>query len=147
MLPCKQMPFGKEIETARRAAERAAELALRHQAAGITAETKPDESPVTIADRECEKLIAGLLEEAFPQDGILGEEGSRKESTNGRRWIIDPIDGTRDFVRGNPLWSVLIGLEEDREVIAGVVHLPLLGYTCWASRGGGAYRTDARMQV
>ena len=141
------MPFSKEIETARKAAERAAALALRHQAAGIRAETKPDGSPVTVADRECERLIAGLLEDAFPDDGILGEEGACKESGNGRRWIVDPIDGTRDFVRGNPLWGVLIGLEDGGEVEAGVVHLPLLGYTCWASRGGGAFRNGTRIRV
>jgi len=145
------MGFGKEIEVARKAAVRAAALALRHQSAGIRAESKPDDSPVTIADRECERLIAGMLEEAFPDDGILGEEGARRESKSGRRWIIDPIDGTRDFVRGNPLWSVLIGLEEERaghgEIVAGVVHLPLLSQTCWAARGGGAFRNDTPMRV
>lgn len=141
------MPFEREIEIARKAAGRAASLALRYQAAGIQAETKSDDSPVTVADRECERLIAGLLEEAFPADGILGEEGSRKESTSGRRWIVDPIDGTRDFLRGNPLWSVLIGLEDNSEIVAGIVHLPLLGHTCWASRGGGAFRNDTKMHV
>ncbi len=141
------MSFCQEIETARRAAERSAELALRYQTTGISAENKPDDSPVTIADKECEKLIAKLLEESFPDDGILGEEGSRKESKNGRRWIIDPIDGTRDFVRGNPLWSVLIALEKDGVVEAGVVHLPLMGNTCWGSRGGGSFRNDMRLRV
>ncbi len=141
------MGFGREIDVARKAAVRSSALALRHQAAGISAESKPDDSPVTIADRECEKLIAGMLEEAFPDDGMLGEEGTRKESKSGRRWIIDPIDGTRDFVRGNPLWSVLIGLEEAGETVAGVVHLPLLSQTCWASRGGGAFRNDVPMHV
>ncbi len=141
------MPFSQEIETARRIADQSAKLALRHQKAGISAENKPDDSPVTIADKECEKLIAKMLEEAFPEDGILGEEGSRKESKNGRRWIIDPIDGTRDFVRGNPLWSVLIALEEQGEVQAGVVHLPLMGSTCWGARGLGSFRNDARLRV
>ena len=144
------MPYSQEIETARRIADVSAKLALRHQKAGIQAEYKPDDSPVTIADKECEKLIAKMLEEAFPEDGILGEEGSRKESRNGRRWIVDPIDGTRDFVRGNPLWSVLIALEQDGEVQAGVVHLPLMGQTgstCWASRGGGAFRNGIRLRV
>src|ERR1700683_4995797 len=114
MLPCWEMPFRQEIETARRIADLSAKLALRHQKAGISAENKPDDSPVTVADKECEKLIAKMLEEVFPDDGILGEEGSRKESRNGRRWIIDPIDGTRDFVRGNALWSVLISIEQER---------------------------------
>lgn len=141
------MPYSQEIETARRIADLSAKLALRHQKAGISAENKPDDSPVTIADKECEKLIAKMLEEAFPEDGMLGEEGSSKESKNGRRWIVDPIDGTRDFVRGNPLWSVLIALEKDGEVQAGVVHLPLMGNTCWGSRGGGAFRNDMRLKV
>jgi histidinol-phosphatase len=141
------MPFSQEIETARRIADLSTKLALRHQKAGIFAENKPDDSPITIADKECEKLIAKMLEEAFPDDGILGEEGSRKESKNGRRWIIDPIDGTRDFVRGNPLWSVLIALEEQGEVQAGVVHLPLMGNTCWGARGSGSFRNDVRLRV
>lgn len=141
------MPFEKEIEVARRAAERAAKLALRHQAAGVRAETKADDSPVTIADQECERLIARVMEETFPEDGVLGEEGSRKESKSGRRWIIDPIDGTRDFLRGNPLWSVLIALEDHGEIAAGVVHLPLLQQTCWGMRGGGSYRNDVRLRV
>ncbi len=147
MLPCWEMLYSQEIETARRIADLSAKLALSYQKKGIRAENKPDESPVTIADKECEKLIAKMLEEAFPEDGILGEEGSSKESRNGRRWIVDPIDGTRDFVRGNPLWSVLIALEKDGEVQAGVVHLPLMGNTCWGSRGGGAFRNDIRLKV
>ena len=141
------MPFEMEIEVARRAAERAAEMALGYQKKGVRAETKPDDSPVTVADKECEKLIAAMLEETFPDDGILGEEGSRKESKTGRRWIIDPIDGTRDFLRGNPLWSVLIALEDRGETAVGVVHLPLMGATCWGSRGGGSYRNDTRLRV
>jgi histidinol phosphatase-like enzyme (inositol monophosphatase family) len=141
------MNFGAEIEVARRAAERSAALALRHQAAGVRAEAKPDQSPVTQADRECERLICSLLEEAFPDDGILGEEGARKESRSGRRWIIDPIDGTRDFVRGNPLWSVLIGLEQDGVVQAGVAHLPIFEDLYYAARGAGAYRNDSPIRV
>jgi histidinol-phosphatase len=141
------MAFDEEIEIARRAAGRSAELALRHQSAGVIAESKPDDSPVTMADRECERLIASVLDEAFPDDGILGEEGAHKESRSGRRWIIDPIDGTRDFLRGDPLWGVLIGLEDGGEVAAGVVHLPMLGQTSWASRGGGAFRNDRRLRV
>ena len=147
MLPCWEMPFSQEIETARKIADLSANLALRHQKAGIFVENKPDDSPVTIADKECEKLIAKMLEESFPDDGILGEEGSRKDSKNGRRWIVDPIDGTRDFVRGNPLWSVLIALEEHGEVQAGVVHLPLMGNTCWGARGLGSFRNDVRLHV
>lgn len=131
----------KELEVAAEAAEKAAELALKYQP-GIVAEAKPDRSPVTQADRECERMIARLLNDAFPDDGVLGEEGASAESRNGRRWIIDPIDGTRDYVRGNPLWANLIALEAGGDVVVGVVNLPVLGKLYTGSRGGGAYSND-----
>jgi histidinol-phosphatase len=130
--------WNKELETAIEASKKAAELAIRMQS-GVVAETKPDNSPVTQADRECERTIARMLAETFPEDGVLGEEGSSAASTNGRKWIIDPIDGTRDYVRGNPLWANLIALEVDGEVVAGVANLPLLGRLYSGSRGGGAF--------
>jgi histidinol phosphatase-like enzyme (inositol monophosphatase family) len=128
-----------ELEVAIQAVKQAADVALRYQP-GIVAEQKPDNSPVTQADRECERLIARILTDAFPDDGLLGEEGARAESRSGRRWIIDPIDGTRDYVRGNPLWANLIALEKSDTVVVGVVNLPVLGFTYTASRGGGAFR-------
>ena len=140
------MTWSKELEVAAQAARKAAEVALRMQP-GITSESKSDHSPVTPADRECERLIAGILNEAFPDDGILGEEGARAESRSGRRWIIDPIDGTRDYLRGNALWANLIALEVADEVMVGVVNLPMLGTLYKASREGGAYRNDSRMHV
>jgi histidinol phosphatase-like enzyme (inositol monophosphatase family) len=139
-------PWSKELAVAVRAARQAAELAIRLQP-GIVAETKSDNSPVTQADRECERLIAGMLTDSFPGDGLLGEEGARGESANGRRWIVDPIDGTRDYVRGNPLWANLIALEADGEVVAGVVNLPLLGKLYVASRGGGAFLNDTPIRA
>jgi histidinol-phosphatase len=128
------------------AAKKAAELALEYQP-NIVAETKPDSSPVTQADRECERMIARILSEAFPGDGIFGEEGARAESRSGRRWIVDPIDGTRDYVRGNPLWANLIALEADDGVVVGVVNLPVLGKLYVASRGGGAYYNGSRIHA
>jgi histidinol-phosphatase len=130
--------YTKELEVAMEAARKAAELALQYQP-GIVAETKPDKSPVTRADRECEQMIARMLSDAFPGDGVLGEEGARAEAYSGRRWIIDPIDGTRDYVRGNPLWANLIALEADGDVVVGVVNLPVLGQVYSAGRGGGAH--------
>lgn len=141
-----EVPWRREVEVAVQAARQAAELALRYQP-GIVAETKSDNSPVTEADRACERLIAQILSEAFPEDGLLGEEGTRAESRSGRRWIIDPIDGTRDYVRGNPLWANLIALEEGKEVVAGVVNLPMLGNLYSASRGGGAFRNGSPVRV
>jgi histidinol-phosphatase len=140
------MTWLMELDVAVQAARKAAEVALRLQP-GITSESKADDSPVTPADRECERLIAGILSDAFPDDGILGEEGARLESRSGRRWIIDPIDGTRDYLRGNQLWANLIALEVEDEVQLGVVNLPMLGSLYVASRQGGAYRNDARMNV
>ena len=128
------------------ASQKAAALALRYQP-NIVAETKPDKSPVTQADRECERMIASMLTAAFPEDGILGEEGASVETRGGRRWIIDPIDGTRDYVRGNPLWANLIALEKDGDVVVGVVNLPVLAKLCSATRGGGAHCNGSRMHA
>jgi histidinol-phosphatase len=138
--------WSKELEVAVRASKQAVELALRYQA-GIVADTKPDISPVTRADRECEQLIARILSDAFPKDGLLGEEGTNVESRSGRRWIIDPIDGTRDYLRGNPLWSNLIGLEVGADVVVGVVNLPGLGSLYSARRDGGAFRNNSPIHV
>ena len=88
-----------------------------------------------------------MLSEAFPDDGILGEEGARAEARSGRRWIIDPIDGTRDYVRGNPLWANLIALEAGGDVVVGVVNLPVLGKLYTASRGGGAHCNGSRIHA
>jgi histidinol phosphatase-like enzyme (inositol monophosphatase family) len=137
------MGFEKELAVARDAAARAGELALEYFRAGVAAEDKADDSPVTVADRECEKVFVKLLSEAFPEDGFLGEEGAGVEGRSGRRWIIDPIDGTRDFVRRNRLWCNLIGLEVDGVVEVGVCTFPALGNQYWAVRGGGAWRSDA----
>jgi histidinol phosphatase-like enzyme (inositol monophosphatase family) len=141
------MRFEKELDVARNVAAQAGRLALEHQAHGFEAESKPDFSPVTSADRASEQLICSLLEEAFPEDGILGEEGAAKESRSGRRWIIDPIDGTRDFVRGIPTWGVLVGLEADGDVLVGACNLPALGDLYSAVRGAGAYRNDAPIRI
>lgn len=110
-------------------------------------ETKADLSPVTIADRESERLISGILAEAFPEDGLLGEEGGGKPSSSGRRWIVDPIDGTRDFLRGLPYWAVLIALESGDGVDLGVCHFPALNVTYHAARGNGAWRNDTRIRI
>ncbi len=135
------MTFGRDI------ARKAGDLALHYREDGIGFDAKADESPVTIADRECEKLIVAGLQEAFPEDGLLGEEGALKSSTNRRKWIIDPIDGTRDFIRGTRAWSVLIGLEEADEVVAGFAYFPATGEMFSASKGGGAFWDDRKISV
>jgi len=128
-------------------AQEAGALALDYQRRGVAAETKSDESPVTAADIACERLIVETIAREFPDDGVLGEEGAQRESRSGRRWIIDPIDGTRDFVRGIPLWAVLIGLEESGRVVAGTAHCPGQNALLWAARGQGAWANGSRIQV
>jgi len=141
------MNWQKEIDFARLMAEAAGQNAVRIRESGIVAEAKADDSPVTIADRENERLIREAIEGEFPLDGLVGEEGSSKQGESGRRWIIDPIDGTRDFVRGNRFWCVLIALAEAEEPVAGVAHFPLLGETYWAARGGGSHCNEERLHV
>jgi len=141
------MNYQKEIDFARRLADMAGRNAARIRENGVTAETKADNSPVTVADRENEKLIREAIEHEFPRDGVLGEEGSSKDGNSGRRWIVDPIDGTRDFVRGNRFWCVLIAIAEADEPAAGVAHFPMLGETYWAARGGGSWRENERLHV
>jgi len=139
--------FQKELETGASIARGAGEIALRYYRTGIPFEAKSDDSPVTRADRECEEFIVRELERAFPDDGLLGEEGAQKASRSGRRWIVDPIDGTRDFVRGNPAWANLIGLEADGEVVAGFANMPALGELFTAARGGGAFVNGQRIRA
>ena len=134
------MAFEKELQLARDLGRSAGQLALAHLRRGITAEDKPDGTPVTVADRECERLIVDAVQHAFPDDGLLGEEGSAKDAPNRRRWIVDPIDGTRDFLRGNHLWCNLIALEAAGTVELGVCTFPMLNESYWAVRGGGAWR-------
>jgi histidinol-phosphatase len=139
--------YAKELAFGRDVAKRAGQLALRYREGGIGVEIKSDESPVTVADKECEKLIVGAIDETFPEDGVLGEEGATKESNNKRKWIVDPIDGTRDFIRGTKAWSVLIGLEEAGEVVAGFAYFPATGDMYSASKGGGAYYNEEPIHV
>jgi histidinol-phosphatase len=134
-------------EAALEAAHQAGALALRYFDADVAVEWKKDHSPVTIADLEAESLLRSTLLQAFPDDGFLGEEQGEKTGTSGYRWIIDPIDGTRNFVRGIPLWATLVGLEYRNEQIAGVVAVPALGQTFRALRGDGAYRGERRIRV
>ena len=108
---------------------------------------KADNSPVTIADRGAEQLIRGLVSKHFPNDGFLGEEFGDQPGSSGFRWIIDPIDGTKSFVRHVPLWGTLVGLEYNGEQIGGVVYIPVFRQMYRALRGDGAYLDDHRIRV
>lgn len=115
----------------------------RFGAVDLRVETKPDLTPATDADLDAERLLRARLGEARPQDSVFGEEfGGTKEFT-GRQWVVDPIDGTKNFVRGVPVWSTLIALLVDGVPVVGVVSAPALGRRWWAGQGQGAFTSFA----
>jgi histidinol-phosphatase len=129
----------RHLQAAVAAARAAGEIAMRHFRTDLAVETKPDHSPVTEADRACERRIVEILLSEFPDYGLCGEEQGEQPGKTARRWIIDPIDGTKSFVRGIPFFATLIGLEQDGEIVLGVVHAPAMGELLFATKGGGAY--------
>jgi histidinol-phosphatase len=116
----------------------AGRLTLGYFQTGLHPDYKSDDTPVTIADKKAEELIRGAIEKAYPDHGIVGEEYGEKEGTD-IRWFIDPIDGTKSFMRGVPLYGVLIGLEIEGRIEVGVAHFPALGETVYAASGLGCY--------
>jgi histidinol-phosphatase len=134
------------VAAAVEAARAAGEIAMKYYHGDFQVTIKPDQTPVTQADREAEQAIKTVLRRAFPGHGFLGEEWG-EEGPKDRRWIIDPIDGTRNFIRRVPIWAVLIGLEEAGEVTAGVVFNPASNEMFWARRGDGAWADGERLRV
>ena len=134
------------LDAVTEAARAAGEIALKYYRSGFDVTIKPDLTPVTQADREAEQVIVEILRRAFPDHGFLGEEFGERGSRE-RRFIIDPIDGTKNFVRRIPVWATLIALEEAGEITAGVVHNPVTGELYTARRGGGAFLNGERIRV
>jgi histidinol-phosphatase len=129
------------------AAKIAGQLALRHFDTNIAVETKADLSPVTVADRDAEQSLRERLGKLFPGDGFLGEEFGDTPGSTGFRWIIDPIDGTRSFIRDIPIWATLVSLEYRSEQIMGICYMPAMNLMYRALRGDGAFRDDRRIHV
>ncbi|MFO0830699.1 MAG: inositol monophosphatase family protein [Phycisphaerales bacterium] len=128
------------LTLARQAADDAGTNAMRlYQSPALTASDKADGSPVTSADKEGETIIRRVINAQFPDDAILGEEFPETHGSSGYRWVIDPIDGTRSFIRGQPTFAVLIGIEHAGRVVGGVASFPALQETLWASAGAGAW--------
>lgn len=126
---------------------RAGLATLAHFQTGIAARTKPDATPVTDADQAAERLVRELITTRYPNDGILGEEYGAERAGASRRWILDPIDGTSTFVRGVPLYGVLLALEVEGEASLGVMHFPALQETVYAARGEGCWWNGRRALV
>jgi len=135
-----------DLDFAVEVAWRAGRATLAHYQTGIVADAKPDRSPVTAADRAAESIARTLITQRHPHDAILGEEEGESGS-GARRWILDPIDGTRTFVRGVPLYGVMLALEQDDDIVLGVLHFPVLGETVYAARGLGCWWNGRRARV
>jgi histidinol-phosphatase len=125
------------LDVAVAAAEAGGARTLAYFNRGTPVEWKADGTPVTRADREAEQAMRAVIERSFPDHAILGEEEGVTRPGATVRWIIDPLDGTRTFVRGVPLYGTLVGVEIDGEPVVGVIHLPALAETVAAARGAG----------
>ena len=117
----------------------------RFRATDLRVDTKPDLTPVTDADRAVERMMREQIARDRPGEGVLGEEEG--DDGGSVRWIVDPIDGTKNFSRGIPVWASLIALERDGRVVCGVASAPALGHRWWAARGEGAFRDGERIEV
>ncbi len=136
------------LEFALDVARQAGELILGYfQADALAVESKRDSSPVTEADRGAEQLIRAQIQRHFGGDGILGEEFGETKSANGFRWILDPVDGTKSFIHGVPLFGTLIGLEFEERIVLGVCRMPALDEVIYATLGEGAWWRSAREPV
>jgi histidinol phosphatase-like enzyme (inositol monophosphatase family) len=135
------------LDFAQDAAWQAGKITLSYFGTGITPELKSDQTPVTIADRQAEQRLRAIIEARFPDHGILGEEFGETNPGSRFRWILDPIDGTKSFVQGVPLYGVLVGLERDGEPALGVCNLPALGEMIAAAHGLGCTVNGRRAAV
>ncbi|HSU14552.1 inositol monophosphatase family protein [Longimicrobium sp.] len=134
------------MDFAARTLRAAGELTLAHFGRAAV-EYKSNQTEVTAADLAAEAHVRAAIAEAFPEDGILGEEEDDVPSRSGRRWIVDPIDGTRSFAVGVPLYSMLLALEEDGAPVLGCIHLPVTRQTLVAATGAGAWMNGERARV
>ncbi len=129
--------FDGELELALRMAREAGKIILSHFNTGLAVETKADNSPVTLADKKSEEALRTIMEKHTPTYGIIGEEFGAQAGSADREWVIDPIDGTKAFIHGVPLFGTLLALLEKGKPVVGVIALPALGHTLAATLGGG----------
>ena len=139
----------QDVEAAVAAAKIGSKILLRHweHLGKEDADIKARNDWVSRADRESEAAIVEFLRREFPADGILAEEGSGGKGSSGRTWIIDPLDGTSNYLQHFPVWSISIGLSANDQIIAGAIYEPLRQLVFTAERGGGAFRNGKRMHV
>lgn len=136
-----------DLAFAHELADAAAEVTLRWFGHRLPVELKEDATPVTEVDRAAERAIREAVAARFPGDSVLGEEEGLDAGANGRCWVVDPVDGTKLYAEGIPLWTTLIGLTIDGEPVLGVADAPALGDRYHATKGGGAWRGDRHLMV
>lgn len=143
------MTYAADLALALAMADEADALSMRHyRSKDLVITTKPDATPVTEADQAVERLLRETLGTQRPHDAIVGEEyGGDGALAPGRRWIVDPIDGTKNYLRGVPVWSTLIALAVDDAYVVGVVSAPAMGRRWWAVQGGGAWTREVNGDV
>jgi myo-inositol-1(or 4)-monophosphatase len=143
------MSYERELQTALEAAREAGEIILRHYRGETESWEKSEDNPVTLADLESDEAIVARLRAAFPDDGLLSEESVSDPARAERRrvWIVDPMDGTKEFTKQIPEFAVSIALAEDGEPVLGVVHNPAADVTVWAAKGDGTFRDGRRVRV
>ncbi|MEK7632098.1 MAG: inositol monophosphatase family protein [Patescibacteria group bacterium] len=139
--------LSRELDVAIDASSRAEELVMRYYRGDIAAEKKADATPVTIADREAEALIKEMLHKHFPHYGFLGEESGKAASSDDTVWVVDPIDGTKNFIRHIPLFGILIGLMKKGVCTLGVSNVPGMQEKLWGKLGVGAFMNGVPIQV
>jgi len=135
------------MQAAAEVAKLAGDLALQHFKQSLKVETKGDGTPVTQADRASESAARAWIAARFPDDGILGEEFGVERPEAKRRWILDPIDGTKTFIRGVPLWGTLVGVAAGEELLAGAAYFPAVNELLVAAPGQGCWWNGARCRV
>lgn len=140
-----------DLDTVHRAAKKIAKQGgdhtLKYFNKPVEVERKADDSPVTVADREAETLMREAIEERFPEHGIVGEEHGNKNEDSPVQWILDPIDGTKSFIHGVPLYTTLIGVVVEKEPVVGIIYAPALNEFCDAARGKGARLNGKKCSV
>jgi len=135
------------MQAAAEVARKSGNVALEFFRKGVTVDIKGDGTPVTVADRTSEQTAREWIEARFPQDGILGEEFGETRPGAKRRWILDPIDGTKTFIRGVPLWGTLVAVAEGERILAGAAYFPAVGELLVASPGQGCFWNDKPTKV
>jgi len=143
------MPYSKEMSLALDLCQKAGAIALKYwQSQDLKIDLKADNSEVTQADKECERMLRESISKAYPNDGFLGEEEGESPAKAGqRRWIIDPIDGTFNYSKGLPIFATLLALEDGGEIVLGVVNAPAMEEILWAEKGKGAFRNGKRIHA